>query len=288
MISEETKALRQLYAENVQRINSLELSVTQLRSSVPLIAQHDYQLSILSAKVGLLQQPTTQQHGTRPKCSTATVHSIDIAEPIATQTYATSLAIHGAPTVEPNVKNTCATSPAIYGATSQPHPVWPDLSKHHVDLSNTRRCAAGIDEALHITVSNKDNKPDPDNNDTTLNVGILTVSDKNDSRIIHVSQGAKTPPADDELTGFIPVKGKPRYTSIFVSGIEVKNGDMEKTIQRVFSYVENKGCVVKNVRKIKENGNITSVKINVGQNDVDRILQDGFWPEGIYCRLWIN
>jgi hypothetical protein len=52
--------------------------------------------------------------------------------------------------------------------------------------------------------------------------------------------------------------------------------------------VENKGCVVKNVRYIKENGNIISIKINVKQNDADRIVQDGFWPEGIYCRLWIN
>lgn len=93
-LSEETRTLRQLYAENVQRINGLELSVTQLRSSVSLVAQHDYQLSILSGKVGLLQQPTAHQHVTRPKSSTATIRSTDMAGSNPTKTYPTSLAIH--------------------------------------------------------------------------------------------------------------------------------------------------------------------------------------------------
>ena len=93
---------------------------------------------------------------------------------------------------------------------------------------------------------------------------------------------------ESELSGFIPIKGKPRYTSIFVSGIMIANEDLDQTVKNVGTYMEKRGCTVKSARKIRDNGYTLSVKIVMGHKEKETVLDNDFWPEGIYCREWRN
>ena len=116
------------------------------------------------------------------------------------------------------------------------------------------------------------------------------VTTVDDTLTVTVNNKDKSPKSSDngELAGFIPVKGKARNTPIFVSGIMMKDGDIDETVKSVYTYIAKRGCNAKSVRKIKENGTTASVKIVLSQSESDKLLNDGFWPHGIYCRLWID
>ena len=63
---------------------------------------------------------------------------------------------------------------------------------------------------------------------------------------------------------------------------------IEETINDIYKHMKRKGCTVKSVRKIKQYGNVLSVKIVGIQNDSDKVLDENFWPIGIRCRKWTN
>jgi len=68
----------------------------------------------------------------------------------------------------------------------------------------------------------------------------------------------------------------------------IKNNDIEATVKQVYDHLQNKGCTVKSVRVVKSTELIICVKIVVLQDDTNELLDKGFWPNGIYCRVWYS
>ena len=119
----------------------------------------------------------------------------------------------------------------------------------------------------------------------------ITVNEDNSARKSSYSQAATSskPKSDDnKLSGYKIVDRNPRTSPLFIAGIVVKNEDVDSTMRMVRSHIEENGCTVKSIRRIKQSGITMSVKAIVKQNDVDTILHEQFWPEGIMCRLWIE
>jgi hypothetical protein len=90
---------------------------------------------------------------------------------------------------------------------------------------------------------------------------------------------------NDNLVGFVPSRHKRQmYSSIFVSG----NKNIKETIECINKHITKQGCTVRGIWKIKQTGVTMSVKALVPQDQVDDILSDRFWPDGIMCREWID
>jgi len=93
---------------------------------------------------------------------------------------------------------------------------------------------------------------------------------------------------DLTLEGFVPQSRlKVKYAAYYVAGIISKDTD-ESTIQSVSNYVIKKIGYVRSIRKLREAGNTTSVKLIIKEDDCEDLAQDSFWPDGIMCRLWQN
>jgi hypothetical protein len=92
---------------------------------------------------------------------------------------------------------------------------------------------------------------------------------------------------DDELEGFIPQKRRQKLTALYVAGIVVKEST-DKTIQCLYKYLDGKNMYVRSIRYVKERGNTLAVKIVIQQTDSEQCVNDGFWPQGIWCRQWLN
>jgi hypothetical protein len=93
---------------------------------------------------------------------------------------------------------------------------------------------------------------------------------------------------DDELVGFIPASKRAKLSAVFVAGILIKNQDIDQTVKCIKTYLEKKNCSVTSVRKIKQSGVSLSVKIDLRQCDAEKLVNSGFWPDGICSRNWIN
>ena len=93
----------------------------------------------------------------------------------------------------------------------------------------------------------------------------------------------------EDLLGFIPVhRRRPRTAALFASGILIKNNNIDDTITGIHSYVTKHGCDVKSVHKLRKFDMTISVKIIVLESDSEKLLETGFWPAGIRCRLWVQ
>jgi len=116
------------------------------------------------------------------------------------------------------------------------------------------------------------------------------------SLVVEAGNDSVTPPqadsnqeqSDNELSGFIPVKGRTRYTALFASGIAIVPEGVDKTVDKIGVYLERRGVSVKKVRNVRNNDYTVSVKIILAQKDIEQVLGDGFWPNGIFCREWRN
>ena len=120
----------------------------------------------------------------------------------------------------------------------------------------------------------------------------IAVTFDTDDQSAHRTMTYTNPPADstDTLRGFIPVL-RPRNTPFFLSGILMKDDDMDnvdETINDIYKFLKRKSCAVKSIRKIKQSGIVLSVKIIGLQSDSDKFLGNTFWPAGIRCRKWTN
>ena len=81
----------------------------------------------------------------------------------------------------------------------------------------------------------------------------LTITVEQNGAMKHTRKAQYNEAAEtDELSGFIQVKGKPRFSSFFTAGIK-------------FQFLS---------------------KLSLFTHDL--ILSPGFWPSGIYCRAWKN
>jgi hypothetical protein len=93
----------------------------------------------------------------------------------------------------------------------------------------------------------------------------------------------------DDLLGFVPVHRKRQKTAaLFVSGILLKNDNIEDTIRGIQSYVKKQSCDVKSIHKLRKFNLTMSVKLIVLESDIEVLLGTGFWPEGIKCRVWVQ
>ena len=72
----------------------------------------------------------------------------------------------------------------------------------------------------------------------------------------------------------------------FVSGISWNGEEIEDTLDNVKGYMENNGCKVKSVRRIKHSYRTLSVKVVVFEESANLVADSIFWPEGIQCRPW--
>ena len=96
--------------------------------------------------------------------------------------------------------------------------------------------------------------------------------------------------SSDTLRGFIQVT-RPHNAPFFLSSVLMKDDSeesIEETINDIYKHMKRKGCTVKSVRKIKQYGNVLSVKIVGIQSESDKVLDENFWPIGIRCRKWTN
>jgi len=76
------------------------------------------------------------------------------------------------------------------------------------------------------------------------------------------------------------------YKVYFVSGIWLQNDDYEEDIVDIKEYIETKGGRVKSIRKLKVGRKTMSVKVVMHNDGSEQVLQDGYWPDGIACRVW--
>ena len=94
---------------------------------------------------------------------------------------------------------------------------------------------------------------------------------------------------NDNLVGFVPGRQKrQRYSAIFVSGIMLKNESIKNTIECINKHITKQGCTVRGIWKIKQTGVTMSVKVLVPLDQIDEVLSDRFWPDGIRCREWVD
>ena len=117
----------------------------------------------------------------------------------------------------------------------------------------------------------------------------LTITVEQNGAMKHTRKAQYNEAAEtDELSGFIQVKGKPRFSSFFTAGIKLKNTNVDETIKQVYAHLQKNGCTVRSVRMVRNAEVSISVKIIALHDDTDLILSPGFWPSGIYCRAWKN
>jgi hypothetical protein len=80
-------------------------------------------------------------------------------------------------------------------------------------------------------------------------------------------------------------------TVYYVAGILIKNDSIEDRIKAVNSHLNKKGTHFRSVRKLKVTGDTLSVKVVALQSQIgdnEELMKDEFWPEGIFCRKWVN
>jgi hypothetical protein len=94
---------------------------------------------------------------------------------------------------------------------------------------------------------------------------------------------------NDNLTGFVKDRrGRQELSAVFVSGVILKNDSGKDTIACIYKHVAKRDCDVRGIWKIKQTGITMSVKMVVPRKQVDKIMTEGFWPNGINCREWFD
>ena len=92
--------------------------------------------------------------------------------------------------------------------------------------------------------------------------------------------------SSDELEGFKPQK-KFRKTHIYVGQVKLKRS-AEYTRTKVMEYMDKCGAKASMCRIIRKTDEWVSFKVNVVQGQEAEVLEKGFWPKGVHCRLWKN
>ena len=245
------KEIRRMYADNLDRINTLDLNLAKLNKKCDNVEEHGYRLTVLHAKMDSLITNNDRQTDTRGP-----------NPPIAatSKTDTDNLSVNG-------------------------HRQYRQRSVCAPETRSTNK----VDSRGHGRTDDENTTDRPG----TLSVTIPSKEDAQNSSersTIYVDPSDLAPVSGntDDLTGFTAVRGRPRYIPMFVSGIMVLNEGIDETLSRVSKYLKKRECVVKNIRKVKTDDIIVSVKMMTEQNDVDTILEEGFWPKGIYCRKWRN
>ena len=281
----ESRALREMYAENVDRINRLDISISRLTGKAATTDEQGYKLAMLTAKMDSLSTHVG-------------LRTVGISPPRDTSTR-TRIEKPALQTLDVRPRETSHVS-----FIDQPKTDWINMVTSHHDVSNrppeqhiagTRGNTASNNVDHSLVNRNRMDNTLPDNTVTRDNVPKVDKT-SDDTLVMQLTDGAnrktiykpQTQDGDDELTGFIPVRGKPRYSPIFVSGIMIINESVEDTVKSVETYMEKRDCTFKWVRKVRDNGYTVSVKILVEQKEMDKMLDSGFWPKGIYCREWKN
>ena len=90
-----------------------------------------------------------------------------------------------------------------------------------------------------------------------------------------------------QLKGFVAASGRSKHTLVYLAGIIAVSQNIDDTLQCIYTYLKDKKCEPKSIKKLKESGNTISVKVLIPVECVDDIIAEGFWPEGIICRKWI-
>ena len=90
-----------------------------------------------------------------------------------------------------------------------------------------------------------------------------------------------------QLKGFVAASGRSKHTLVYLAGIIAVSQNIDDTMQCIYTYLKDKKCEPKSIKKLKESGNTVSVKVLIPVECVDAIIAEGFWPEGIICRKWI-
>ena len=114
-----------------------------------------------------------------------------------------------------------------------------------------------------------------------------SVSTLNDG--FRVTINSETRPMDDDLQGYTQVT-RPRYIPLFVSGVKMKNDDVDDTIQAMQNYIKkvNERIRIRSLKMVKQSGGYMSAKLVILAEHGDNVVDGNFWPIGIYCRKWIN
>jgi hypothetical protein len=241
-----------MYADGVERMNRVELSLSKMAGPAAFDEWH-YKLAMMTARIDSISthvgQPTEKQPDVNAQFVTA-------ATPMPERTEHSADVVH----VDTRGERSHESTSQTHKNTGVPH--------HDANAPTT-----------HANMEMPQDK----------NTELLCVTFNNDSD--STERKTKYKPdyqSADELSGFMPVKGRTRFTPMFVAGIMIKNENIDETVKCVSTHLEKRGCHAKSVRKVKDSGETMSVKILVNQNDIETILDNGFWPKGIYCRLWIN
>jgi hypothetical protein len=129
-------------------------------------------------------------------------------------------------------------------------------------------------------------------NDTTTNK--RSVSQSNDNIIVTLRSKTRDTlttdqQEDDLLQGYTQVI-RPRYAPLFVSGVKIKNNNIDDTIQAMLNYIKrsNELINVRSLKLVKQSSGYMSAKLLIVAEYLDTLVDKDFWPKGIYCRKWIN
>ena len=147
------------------------------------------------------------------------------------------------------------------------------VTRNNVAIRNSRHTGEGITEASTSTGFS-----------VTFGTGDESTQRKTTYNVDDIEKSS------DTLRGFIQVT-RPHNAPFFLSSVLMKDDSeesIEETINDIYKHMKRKGCTVKSVRKIKQYGNVLSVKIVGIQSDSDKVLDENFWPIGIRCRKWTN
>ena len=110
-----------------------------------------------------------------------------------------------------------------------------------------------------------------------------------DKPVVHPKPQNISNDDEEELTGFVVSRHKrQRYSAVFVAGIVLKNDSIDDTIESIYKHIKKKGFEARGIWKIKQTRFTLSVKIVLPRECIDQVTYDGFWPDGIMCRQWID